>query len=211
MRVILRKYRVWWVITGLLSLALVLTFFFGDWIRDQIIKPIRGQWLYLQIYFSSLPGLPIWMIFMVIATLALAIALLDLFKQKVIFENREMILSKQPLRDLAEKIELASRGNLFRWSLNRELSEVAIALIMMHEQVDAFEARRRFNSGVWTDNAEIKNLLTLDLQPGFKSWLSRFFNREALAANRSEPRAQLEKIVAHLEQYVGQGGMRATD
>ena len=211
MRAILRKYRVAWVIGGLLGLALVLTLLAGEWVRDQIIKPLHEQWLYVQIYFSSLPNLPIWVIFLIMATLVLSMALLDLFKQKMIFERLEIAYSRQPLRELAEKVELASRGNLFRWSLNRELSEVAITLIVLRERVDAFEARRRFNSGAWTGNDEIKNLLTLEIKPSFRSWLSQFFSRRTVRTSRSERRNQLKKIVAYLEEYVGQGGQRAAN
>jgi hypothetical protein len=196
-----------------LTLAAAVTLVLRDWIAEHLLKPLYIEWLLFVIYFESLPGLPLWIIFVALVALALLVTVTDLFKVRERREPSVLPLERSPLQDLAEKIELACHSSLFVWSLQRELSEVATALIMMHERVDPFEARRRFQTGAWTADTDIRKFLMMDLSQSSHPWWRRWRERVlgVSPTTRAHRRAQLEKIVAHLEAYANSGDQRATD
>jgi hypothetical protein len=207
-----------WIVYGLIGLA----FFFSAilnwaWLEEEFIKPLYLLWLYLQFYLSSVPGLLFWVIFLTLAVIAFGVTLIDLFKQKIVFEFFHKKEEHQPLQQWAERIELASQGNLFRWSLNREISEIAIELIMLRENMDKIEARRHFNSGAWTNDESLRKLLSLELPTvatGWRDWIEHKKHKMGLFARSGSPRgrpsAELKKIIDYLEDYADQGGRGAT-
>jgi hypothetical protein len=191
-----------------LSFGLIILLANREWMNEFILKPLFYEWLLLQIYLGSIPGLLLWVVFLVLAAISLAIVLLNLFKQKIRFEPFKLEHPKEPLRNLAEKIQLAQSGHLFRRSLNRELGEIIVALIAAREHVDIGKARRRFDAGTWTNNEEIKELLVPNAFLPTEGRLRRLFSRWLPARASLSEQAEIEKIVAYLED-LGQGGSRA--
>ncbi|MCI2430039.1 hypothetical protein LM602_08155 [Candidatus Acetothermia bacterium] len=155
------KYRLGLIIAAVTG-ALLLTVLYGDQLREQVLRPfLYGLWL-LWLRMQGLPFEPIWALFIGLAALAVYLGVVDLFFQKDPPKARQQRESTTgPILSLARKIRLGAHGDLARWNLYRDLGNLAIRWIALHEDVSESEARRRFHSG-HQSLEHLRELLTLD-------------------------------------------------
>lgn len=131
-----------------LGSALWLTAIYGELLREQVLRPVLyGLWL-LWLRLQGLPFDPIWLVFITLATLAIYLAVTDLFFKSIPERAvKTKLLAGGPLRALAHKIKLSCAGDLTRWNLHRTLGDLTIDWIALHRNCSEREARRRFQAG----------------------------------------------------------------
>jgi len=192
-----------WVGIVLVALAVTLTLFYGELLREHLLRPIAYElWLW-GLRLSSLPFNLIWLLFLVIASLSVYMTVID-----VVLEGRrhaplqEKAHRTGPVQTLAHKIELACQGELARWNVHRTLSDVALSLIALREGVSESEARQRLQNGETL--SELRLTLEFPAPDAPWAWLS-----ERLAAfSPAQRRDRLQEIaylIEVLEQFAGEG------
>lgn len=139
----------------------MLTVLYGEPLREHVLRPVLYRlwlaWLQLQ----GLPFDPIWAIFVGLAVLTVYLGVIDLFFHTDARPTRPQSASAvSPLLALARKVKLGAHGELARWNLYRDLGNLAISWIALHDNVSESEARRRLHSGY--SLGHLRERLTLD-------------------------------------------------
>jgi hypothetical protein len=165
-------------------------------LREQLVRPIVYElWLW-GLRLESLPFNLIWLFFLVLASLSVYVAVIDLaLKGRRRSTSFETELREGPLRVLAHKIELACHGELARWNVHRALGDVAINWVALHHGINEGEARQRFkNKEVLS---ELHRALTLEFpsSPTRRGWL--WVSGRLLALSPAQKRHRLQEL-AHL-------------
>jgi hypothetical protein len=136
-----------WMGIGLSALVLagVLTFAYGEALREHLLRPLLYElWLW-ELRVASLPVGLIWMIFLIVGSLGVYMTVLDLVLQgRKHSPSQESISPVGPVQALAHRIELACQGELARWNVHRAVGDVAIQWIMLRHGMSESGARQHF-------------------------------------------------------------------
>lgn len=181
------RYRL--VIVGVLIIgALLLTLLYGDFLHEQVLRPFfYGLWLFW-LRLQGLPFDPIWAVFLGIAALAVYLGVMDLLaKTDSKSAPPERPSAEGSIASLSRKIRLGSKGDLARWNLHRDLGQLAIDWIALHDNISASEARRRFHAGQTLGH--LQETLLLD-----------FPNPEKKPARRRSKKTYLRDLAKVLEE-----------
>lgn len=168
--------------------SLLLTVIYGGTLREQVLRPfLYGLWL-LWLRLQGLPFDPIWVAFLGIAALAVYLGIMDLLAKT----DSKSAPPKRPsaegfISSLSRKIRLGSKGDLARWNLHRDLGQLAIDWIALHDNISASEARRRFHAGQTLGH--LQETLLLD-----------FPNPEKKPARRRSKKTYLRDLAKVLEE-----------
>jgi len=162
--------------------------------------------LILKEFVAALPDLPIWLAFVFIAALAVAVMLIDLLGAAPKPPKEPTFISRGWVSELAERVKRAGQGEFFKWRLRRQLSDLTIDLIAMKHKLDQKSARQFFEAGTWTPEARIKVFLTAEPQIRPYAALKRFLGYFKLRQGASDKRygGELENVVKFLEAYASQ-------
>ncbi len=129
---------------GFCALALMVTLFYGEVLREHVLRHMLYElWLW-ELRLESLPFGLVWMVFVVAGSLGVYLVILDVLmrgrRSAAVPERSERLGAVQTL---ARKIELAYQGELARWNVHRAVGDIAIQWIALHEGIRENEARRR--------------------------------------------------------------------
>lgn len=176
--------------------SLLLTVIYGEALREQVIRPLLyGLWL-LWLRLQGLPFDPIWAVFLGIAALAVYLGVIDLFLRTDSQRTpQQRFSSPGPIWSLSRKIRLSSKGDLARWNLHRDLRQLAIDWIALHDNISASEARRRFHAGQTLGH--LQEVLLLDFPDPEKKPARRLSKKTYLR--------DLAKVLEELEIFASYG------
>lgn len=186
----------------IVPLAVILTFTVGDWLRSVIINPVvYSIWIFKE-FVAALPDLPIWLLFVFMAALAVSVTLIDLFKAPLKLPKQHPFMRRGRVGELADRVKQAEQGEFFRWRLTRQLGDLAIDLIAMKRRVDQRSARQIFEAGTWTQETRVKDFLRAEPQIRPHAALERV-RRYFKPRRRGDKSCQteLEEVVSFLEAY----------
>lgn len=195
-----------------LLLAAPLVLILRDVARNVIVvQLLRILWIG-RILFESIPQLPLWALFLVVAA---SIAVRSLIKgrqplQKVtIVEADSSRVGDYPgrIQVLARWIQRAAEGEYFRWGLVQYLEELILEVLAHHEGATLGQMRQRLRTGRLDAPPEIQAFLQTKQRPTFSrpasllSWLRRRLqsSTEELWSQTSPSAPDLESIVQFLE------------
>lgn len=204
------KKRWVWIGLGLVAFALALTFFYGEALRERVLRYIIYElWLW-ELRVESLPVGLVWMVFLIVGSVSAYVTIIDLLlhgRQRVASEEQRSPAG--PVQALARKIELACHGELARWNVHRSISDIAIQWVALREGITESEARRCFREIA----PELYDTLDLEFPKSVTArswrWLSRHLNPVQKIRGLQEI-AQLTKMLEHFagEAYEGAGNRR---
>ncbi len=184
----------YWLWIAAVGVSLLLTVIYGEALHEQVLRPLLyGLWL-LWLRLQELPFAHIWAVFLVIAALAVYLRVTDLLlKRDSKSASLKIPRTEGLISSLSRKISLSSRGALARWNLHRDLGQLAIDWIALHDNISASEARRRFHAGQTLGH--LHDVLLLDFpDPGKKYRLAKkTYLRE------------LTEVIEELESFAGYG------
>lgn len=143
----------------ILLLAGALTLGAGEFVRDQLIRPLLFLFQLAGLYLRAIPQFGLW------AVLLLLLVLFGLYSvhglrlglgggQARPEEGQLPPAPAGPLAELVERIELAGRGEYFKWRLRRELRELFVELLAWRRGLSPEEALRLIREGEWPGLAE---------------------------------------------------------
>jgi hypothetical protein len=202
-----------WIGIGLLAFAIAVTLSYGEALREQLLRPILYElWLW-ELRLESLPFGLIWLLFLVLASLSVYRATID-----VVFQGRRRVATQEnatrlgPVKTLSHKIELACQGELARWNVHRVLSDIAIGWIALREGVTESEARRRLRAGEIL--AELHEALRLEFpaSPAQRGWW--WLSERLLPVSPDSKRRRLQELsqlTQILENFSGETYERTHD
>jgi hypothetical protein len=190
------------LLVGLVMLlAAPLVLILRDVARDVVVVPLlRILWVG-RILYDSIPQLPLWALFLVMAVL---IALRSLIKSK---EPRQQVMKVQAdhpgqIRVLTRWIQRAAEGEYFRWGLTRHLEGLILEVLAHRERVTPEQVRQHLRTGRLEVPPEIgaflqvRTTLTFSRPTSLLSWLR---HRLRLSTGHSSFDPDLERIVQFLE------------
>lgn len=142
---------------AVLLLAGILTLAAGEFVREQLIRPLLFLFQLAGLYLRAIPQFGLW------AVLLLLLVLFGLYSvhglrltgaQAKPQGGQPPLATAGPLAELAERIELARRGKYFEWRLRRELRELLVELLAWRRGLSPEEALRLIRRGDWPGPAE---------------------------------------------------------
>ncbi len=194
-----------WMGIGLSALVLagVLTFVYGEALREKLLRPLLYElWLW-ELRFASLPFGLIWMIFLVVGSLGVYMTILDLVLQgRKHPPSQENISPVGPVQALAHRIELACQGELARWNVHRAVGDIAIRWIMLRHGMSEPEARRHFQEIF----PELYRELDLEFprSAAQRSWLWLSAHLPISSQQRRARLREISRLTELLENFAGE-------
>ncbi|GEM_PF-3168125 len=215
----------------ILLLAGALTLVAGEFVREQLIRPLLVLFAVIGLYLGAMPQLMLWLFVLLLLALVGLFTLRELGRSggkgrgrdgelrwrrqgpSGVGEELEGAFPKLgTLEDLAKRIALGAEGEYFRWRIRRELQDFLVRLIAWREGLEPEEALELVRSGRWTGEPRVREFF----QRGFTRrygplswWLEALHLRPRWLkrAKEREFEQELAFIVDHLEAYArGQRG-----
>ncbi len=145
---------------AVLLLAAALTLLAGDFVREQLIRPLLFLAQTMGIYVKAIPQLLIWFLLLLLFSLV-STRLVRGTRQrprrgiKAGERSRGLGPRRGPIRDLARRIEQAAEGEYFKWRVRRELQDYLVELLAWRRGISGEDGRRLVRSGAWTADRRI--------------------------------------------------------
>lgn len=99
---------------------------FGQWLSDQIIKPLIVAWLWLVFYLTHLPQLAVWSVTLALLSLSVVKAFASQRPQRPTARpRRDDQRPKGPVSHWHHTLALAMQGSLYRHKLREQLLALA--------------------------------------------------------------------------------------
>ncbi len=130
---------------AILLLAGALTLVAGEFVRDQLIRPLLFLFQVIGLYLRAIPQFGLWAVLLLLLVLfgLYSIHGLRLAEARARREKGPMPPPPAgPLMELAERIALAGHGEYFKWRLRRELRDLLVALLAWRRGITPEEALR---------------------------------------------------------------------
>ena len=186
-----------------LALAGVLTFVYGEALREQLLRPLLYElWLW-ELRLASLPFGLIWMIFLIVGSLGVYMTILDLVLHgRTRAPSQEGISPVGPVQALAHRIELACHGDLARWNVHRAVGDIAIRWIMLRHGMSESEGRQHFREIF----PELYSELDLEFprSAARRSWLWLSAHLPISSQQRRARLREISRLTELLENFAGE-------
>lgn len=188
---------------AVLVLAGVLTLVAGEFVREQLIRPLLFLFQVVGIYLRAIPQLGIWLFLLLLFVLISSYFLRGLRparpKPRKAPEG-EPPPPPGPIEDLAKRIELGAEGEYFKWRIQRELQDFLIDLLAWRGGLSGEEALELVRSGAWTADPKMREFFRREFERRYTllAQLGKFFG--SLLRRRDEGfQQELESVVDYLE------------
>ncbi len=190
---------------GLIALAVVLTFIYGEVLRERLLRYILYELWVWGLRLASLPFALVWMLFLIVGSLGVSMTILDLVLQgRRRAASQEKTSRTGPVQSLAQKVRLACQGELARWNIHRLVSDIAIQWVALHEGVGESEARRRFHSGAILSDLHDALDLEFPRSAAQRGWLWLSGRLPASSAQRRRRLEEISQLTDILEHFAGE-------
>ncbi len=146
------------------TLTIVFFFLLQGKLHGALVVPLVRDYYVLWFYVTSMPQFGIWLAVVSVFSFALFTVYRRTARMLPRWHPRSAPVRSQPqidnpLRLLTTAIRHAHRFSVYRYTVVHELAELAIRIIARRDQVSLPEARRRFKTGKWCDNTEVRDFL----------------------------------------------------
>ena len=102
---------------GLVLLTVLITYWWGAWLQQELLRPLVVGWVWLVFYITHLPQAAVWFAALLLAFLPLLKRLKLLPKVTLPQRHPSSIGSKGPLSSWQQTLRLALKGKLYRKKL----------------------------------------------------------------------------------------------
>lgn len=189
----------WLVVGAVLLLAAPLVLLLRDFTREVLLVQLyRVAWT-LRLVFETLPQTPLWFLFLAVVAF---LAVRSLLRQPRPRRPTEAEVEHEgQLHRLVRWIEQAREGEYFRWSLSRQLGELALDVLAHEQRAAPGQIRRRLRAGELDAPPEVLACLEAGLRPAYllpRGFLDRLRPR-LLPGAEPPPDPALEAVVRYLE------------
>ncbi len=153
------------IISGSVAVFTIVFFFLLQGkLYDALVVPLARDYYILWFYVTSMPQAGIWLAIASVFSFILFTVYRRTARTLPRWRPRSAPVHSQPQTDnplqlLATAIRYARRFPVYRYTVVHELAELAIRIIARRDQVPLPEARRRFKTGKWCNNTEVRDFL----------------------------------------------------
>ncbi len=192
---------------AVLLLAAALTLLAGEFVREQLIRPLLFFFQMIGVYLGTIPQLLIWFFLLLLVVLASARLLRGLQRtspkpSKERRRNRGSKPRRGPIIQMAQRIEQAPEGEYFKWRVRRELQDFLIELLAWRRGISTEGARTLVRSGAWTADPAVREFFRCGFQQRYTLFvrLGDFFS--SLIGRREEGfKRELSSVLDYLEAF----------
>jgi hypothetical protein len=181
----------WLLLTGILSISLVLAFFLRDVVYDVFVIPLAYLLRLGKYYYTAIPQLFLWVLLLVLLLVSVTWSFIPEARPSRRKERRYKPAEGQ-VEALTVSIQKARKGNYFKWQLANRLGRIA-------RRLNEFPDQRKVSS---TSQQAVENYLDAGLNHSFVDFPTsrNLFQQPSATPLDLNPEVAVDYLESQMEQ-----------